>query len=69
MKRRWTGFLAAVVMLVSSCLPVLSADVAGGGKTAELTICYYAGETDNKMAAALCVISGRKAGIFARENR
>lgn len=51
MKRRWTGFLAAVVMLVSSCLPVLSADAAGGGKTAELTICYYAGETDNKMVA------------------
>lgn len=51
MKRRWTGFLAAVVMLVSSCLPVLSADAAGGGKTAELTICYYAAETDNKMVA------------------
>ena len=52
MKRRWTGFLAAVVMLVSSCLPVLSADAAGGAGTAALTIYYYAAGTVRKMVAA-----------------
>ena len=52
MKRRWTGFLAAVVMLVGSCLPVLSADAAGGAGTAALTIYYYAAGTVRKMVAA-----------------
>ena len=52
MKRRWTGFLAAVVMLVGPCLPVLSADAAGGAGTAALTIYYYAAGTVRKMVAA-----------------
>lgn len=47
MKRRWTGFAASLVILVSSCLPaVLNADAAAGGtETAVLT-----------MAAALFII-------------
>ena len=34
MKRRWTGFLAAVVILVSSCLPALSTIAAEKEETA-----------------------------------
>lgn len=54
MKRRWTGFAASLVILVSSCLPaVLNADAAAGGtETAVLTIYYYADRTDRKMVAA-----------------
>lgn len=51
MKRRWTGYLAAVVILVSLCLPVLSADAAGGAGTAALTVYYYASGTERKMVA------------------
>lgn len=54
MKRRWTGFIAALVLLVSSCLPaLLSADAAAGeAEKAALTIYYYAAGTERKMVAA-----------------
>lgn len=37
MKRRWTGFLAAALMLVSSCLPVLNTAAAGMVQRESLT--------------------------------
>lgn len=43
MKRRWTGFLAAVVILVSSCLPALSAIAAEKEETASRAAAYTAG--------------------------
>ncbi|MDN0062206.1 InlB B-repeat-containing protein [Mediterraneibacter glycyrrhizinilyticus] len=43
MKRRWTGFLAAVVILVSSCLPALSTIAAEKEETASRAAAYTAG--------------------------
>ena len=54
MRKRWTGFLAALTILISACLPAfLSIDAsAGEAEKAALTISYYAAGTERKMVAA-----------------
>lgn len=54
MRKRWTGFLAALSILISVCLPaILSADaLAGGAEKAVLTISYYAAGTQSRMVSA-----------------
>ena len=54
MRKRWTGFLAALSILISVCLPaILSADaLAGGAEKAVLTIYYYAAGTQSRMVSA-----------------
>lgn len=52
MRRRWTGWTAAIAMLISSYLPVQAGADTVGAESAVLTICYYAAGTENKMVAA-----------------
>lgn len=55
MRRRWTGFLAAIVILMSSCLPALNTQASAGSTGA-------AGGTEVTGAERAALTEGQQAG-------